>query len=53
MWSPSLTRALTHPDISEFQNYLGATKACAEMEGIIQKAVGKSGLMEGPARTHR
>lgn len=38
--------AIGHPDVSEFQKEIGATKTYAEMEGVIQRALGKSGFME-------
>jgi uncharacterized protein (DUF302 family) len=38
--------AIGHPNMSGFQGELGAAKTYAEMEGIIQKAIGHSGFME-------
>jgi len=38
--------AIGHPDVREFQKEIGATKTYAEMEGVIQKSLGKSGFME-------
>jgi uncharacterized protein (DUF302 family) len=38
--------AVGHPNMSGFQNEISETKSYAEMEGIIQKGLGKSGFME-------
>ena len=42
----ALEAAIGHPDTSRFQRELGATKTYAEMEGIVQRAIGPSGFME-------
>jgi uncharacterized protein (DUF302 family) len=38
--------AIGHPNINEFISEIGATETYSEMEGIIQRALGKSGLLE-------
>lgn len=38
--------AIGHPTASEFQKEIGSTKTYAEMEAVIQRALGKSGFME-------
>jgi uncharacterized protein (DUF302 family) len=38
--------SLGHPNLSQVVGELGATKTYAEMEGVVQAVVGKSGLIE-------
>jgi len=38
--------AVAHPNWSEFQKEINATKTYAAMEAVIQRALGKSGFME-------
>jgi len=38
--------AIGHPDLDVFQREIGAAKTNAEMEGVVQRAVGRSGFME-------
>jgi uncharacterized protein (DUF302 family) len=38
--------AIGHPNVSELQKQIAATNTYAEMESLIQGAVGKSGFME-------
>ena len=38
--------AIGHPDMSTFQSDMGATKNFAELESLVQRALGPSGFME-------
>ena len=42
----TLGAAVGHPDMNAFRKDVGAAKTSAEMERVIQAAVGPSGLME-------
>ena len=42
----AFSAAIGHPNMSGFLTVLGSTKSYAEMEGVIRKALGKSGFME-------
>ncbi len=42
----AFAEALGHPDMTAFRNGIGAAKTYAEMERVIQKSLGTSGLME-------
>jgi len=41
----ALNAAIGHPDMAEFQSSTHATRSVAEMESVVQKALGKTGLM--------
>jgi uncharacterized protein (DUF302 family) len=38
--------AIGHPNIHGFQGEIGVAKTYAEMEGIVQRAIGRSGFLE-------
>ena len=41
----ALNAAIGHPDMAEFQRSTHATRSVAEMESVVLKALGKTGLM--------
>jgi len=41
----ALNSAVGHPDMAEFQRSTHATRSAAEMESVVLKALGKTGLM--------
>ena len=41
-----LTATIGRPDIVEFQRTVGASRTLAELEQVVRKAIGSSGLME-------
>jgi uncharacterized protein (DUF302 family) len=42
----ALEAVLGHPDMSAFQRDVAAAKTCSELESVVHKAIGPSGLME-------